>query len=1396
MKVIAIVVSITLVMLGFPLPAGAVPQLPKSEPQTAAVVPPEPAATVPETLKELEQNLTKLQALLTDGSNLRQRQAKIEPVLLSVSDLKTQLDDLDVKAQSEFSDIEAQIRDQNLPDNILQRHFDTVARYHQNQQVLLDALDAVENAADTGRLRRETDQALAQVQALAPSKHTPFDPSRLPVRFPTGNVRAPLETQAQWQQFLGQPADLVRKTTRTKIAPPTAADLAETPDIQLSLELKNLAETLGYNPISIYRWVYDNIEFIPTYGSIQGAHLTYLNRQGNAADISSLLISLLRISGIHSRYVVGVVEIRADKMVNWLGVSDANAAKNLLSQGRIPTTVVVSGGVIKYFKVEHIWTEAWIDFAPSRGARHRKGDSWVPMDASFKQYEYHKGLDLSEAVPVSSSLAESLAAQIDPNELGVTGLDADLINAAVEEYGEQLAAYTYQHHPDLTLADTLDSKSIIPSKRRYLSMSLPFRVVTKGGRFAELPNHLRHSVTLKFYNSVSARQLDNPALSYTISLSALSDMRLGITYEPGSESDAQALENFRESDQETLPVYLFNLKPVIKLEDTAMAQGKAIGMGQPQYLTLVLKDPHQSHQANTTVTVGDELVVGVNAGGTTLSQVQRRMDTVDPYTAAENLHLTALHFWAEHDFFDEISAQYYGVRRERMPSVGLFSSPLSVSYFFGIARGGVYRGRQVDVKFNHQVVVSASSSASADTRVQFMQDIGIHGSYLESSVLEQLFDYEEGRGLSTTQILADANAQNIPIYTITADNIDQIWPRLRVSAEVKTDIQNAIGIGHVVIIPEREIQREGWTGSGYIIRDSLTGAGAYLVEGGSNGGIINSLLCEFSKYPQIDYRLIMMVVTGILLESFMPSFMPVVSTNLAQLGVKLAAKGVALALRSSAKAVARSLLKKSIKRNGGLPKRGTSKKPRKDKKQCPCTIKLGGKKRQGERLLKKAGSKPKEDECVDLQLHSVRFLDDLTIHKDLKGRIDPITGAEWENSSLKQFKNEPVGYAGGTQMRVEVKFKPIRPPKEKAVTGVIKGVTTVKDSKGNPIELVMPKGTKITIPKKFTAFLPSIILKAKTKVAGPVQKPFLFEKKTQFYNQMEIDWKFAPTTTPTDADFKRVDSSEHQVYVTLDKPSENLDKLYLTLLHWATSEDKAATKKEAIKNTWSHFANPTGIDDIKTWDNRALRYYGEGIDKCNNIVEDFLKAPNKSSGGCGVFANLFIEALWVNDIASNCVTINPASPENPEGMLIREWEPIRTSFPGVGRYKWQFLLHEEAATMIPPFREDLVYGDLKSVPGLSGQNSVNPSEKAFLDHFIVKVDIPYLPYYDPSYGMTYSGNPNTAKQVFEAEAIYGYFAIHPGDNDELDHYRVRKHQGRGDVLFQENKGSNPLCGAN
>jgi hypothetical protein len=116
-------------------------------------------------------------------------------------------------------------------------------------------------------------------------------------------------------------------------------------------------------------------------------------------------------------------------------------------------------------------------------------------------------------------------------------------------------------------------------------------------------------------------------------------------------------------------------------------------MGKPQYYTLTLSNPHDSYSAHGTATAGDEIVFGVNGSGMTPELVQKRLDAVPSDTAAENMHQAGLHFWMEHDLFDQIAAQAFSVHVQRMPSVGSFSIPLSVSYFFGIPRDGNYRSR-------------------------------------------------------------------------------------------------------------------------------------------------------------------------------------------------------------------------------------------------------------------------------------------------------------------------------------------------------------------------------------------------------------------------------------------------------------------------------------------------------------------------------------------------------------------------------------------------------------------------------------------------------------------------------------------------------------------------------
>lgn len=58
--------------------------------------------------------------------------------------------------------------------------------------------------------------------------------------------------------------------------------------------------------------------------------------------------------------------------------------------------------------------------------------------------------------------------------------------------------------------------------------------------------------------------------------------------------DAQALAHYQNDPNVTqLPLYLFRVKPVLKLENTVLAEGPAVTMGQPQDYTLTLTDPHQ-----------------------------------------------------------------------------------------------------------------------------------------------------------------------------------------------------------------------------------------------------------------------------------------------------------------------------------------------------------------------------------------------------------------------------------------------------------------------------------------------------------------------------------------------------------------------------------------------------------------------------------------------------------------------------------------------------------------------------------------------------------------------------------------------------------------------------------
>jgi RHS repeat-associated protein len=714
-------------------------------------------------------------------------------------------------------------------------------------------------------VRKRRDAAGSRDEGEGGPPHLKLDPARLPWRAPSKKIRAPLESpqlirSALFRDYAPrgplQPLAQLAQAGAAPIViaqagpldPPTAADLAPTEDAPITPAITALAEQLGRSPVLIYNWVRNNIRFQPTYGSIQGAELTLANRRGNAFDTASLLVALLRAANVPARYVYGTVEVPADQVRNWIGgAKSAEMAQDLLGQGGIPNVGVAGAGSVSSIRLEHVWVEAFVDWTPSRGAVNRNPDTWVPIDPSFKLQQLQPGIDLRAGAPLNGDqvINQIQSAALNGPEGSVTGMDLAQWEAAIDAHLPAARAYINAQKPGATLADLAGTSTLIALNSPILLGTHPYRVVATGARFAAIPANLRHTLALKLYASESDRANDSPQTTYTISLPRLGMQALGVTYAPATPDDAQALQSYRTEGASSLPLYLLKVVPQVQLEGATVASGAAVTMGQAQFWNAQLIDPNDQNNAPAwfNTTAGDEVIVGVNGAGVTPQMVQARIDRKAAPTARENLHQTALHFWMEHDFFDELEAAGWGVMRTRLPSVGVFASPLTIRYFLGIPKRGWYDSRRLDVSRNLQAAVGEDQKAV----VGFFTASGAAGSYLEGSILKQLFRDNPNTPLSTARILLLANEQRIPIYSIDAGNLASILPRLQLDPFVEADIANAVAAGKVVTIPEREIASAGWTGTGYIVQDPATGAAAYLIDGGINGGLQTG--CDASLNP-------------------------------------------------------------------------------------------------------------------------------------------------------------------------------------------------------------------------------------------------------------------------------------------------------------------------------------------------------------------------------------------------------------------------------------------------------------------------------------------------------------------------------------------------------------------
>lgn len=702
-----------------------------------------------------------------------------------------------------------------------------------------------------------------------------------------------------------------------------AEDLAANEDVQISQEIKDLAQKLDHNPAKIYKWVYDNIEFVPTYGSIQGAAYTLETKRGNATDTSSLLIALFRTSGIPARYVSGTIDVPATVAKDWVGgVNNLGAAANLIGQGGIPNVIMTSGGKETALRMEHIWVEAKLDYLPNKGAIQTAGqnnpnidDSWVPMDASYKRYERTQGIDLAKAVPFDATEFLNKVQQgatVDDASGSVQNLNTTNIETSVKAYQSKIESYLKEKYPNATVSDVLGTSKIKTYQSKMLSPVLPYEVVAVVRDYHTLPDTMRHYFHLNVYDAADpyASQMGSYAVQFKIPSTQLRGKPLALSFRPSTEADAQAIANALPKpdasgnvDPSKLPKSLSSSIRVtgeITLDGQVLKTLPSYALGTEIQAQMGFKSPNNSWSLpNKQFSAGEYHAIGYNMQGISKLQMARLKAKLDlaknKIESKDEAALKALNghditgamlqavvqsYFSLNEIQSKIQGKQFGVITNSMMSFGTFATSVQGIYSWGILRSGKLDGMFMDIDHNSAIQVDISNNNK--NRLEFIEQQGVRLSANEHLVPETFFNNPNSTqknvdGISAVKALQIASSQGQKIYQIDNTNINIILPKLTHDSSVLTDIKNAISSGKIVTISEKNINFHSWVGSGYIIIDPDSGSAAYLISGGLNGGFIAGLVQGF--------------IFGALLAAMLPLFV-----SLGWLGVLIGIIAIALLL--------------------------------------------------------------------------------------------------------------------------------------------------------------------------------------------------------------------------------------------------------------------------------------------------------------------------------------------------------------------------------------------------------------------------------------------------------------------------------------------------------------------
>jgi YD repeat-containing protein len=637
---------------------------------------------------------------------------------------------------------------------------------------------------------------------------------RLNVRFPP---RDPVQVGEEIRHLLQQPDSISSGPILAQTVPPITA------------EIQTLATGLENDPLAIYDYVHNHIDYIPSWGLLKNPRETLLAGAGNAFDQAALLAALLEAAGLETQYVWGNIQVSKADAMNWVGSNNPSTVGNVFASGGIPTTD--EGSTL-------LMTHIWVEVCDGGTGPSCTGGVWRSLDPSFKSYSEQAGQDLRPLLGYNQSTFIGRA------ESGATITSDYVRNLNYANIRDDLESYALNLVNNLRTGDTfiypedlLGSRQIVPVESTGYPPPPSYTVVTISGQATDIPDSLAYELTIQL-----------PGISYTVNVDDIAGERITIFYECATPTDCQTLDA-GGGVYNVEPAYEVDMVPRLRIGGTVVATGSAVALGSwNNQLDVTLATPISgwSPTFSQFLTAGEWYALPMRLQTVSNHALSRHIDLLneamsqgldpdDERVLGQILYVLGLSYFNEVDLGDRIDSRLAEIVHIPHFSIMIASRNLIVWVEPNPSPPPSYRpvaldpaSHTVDVRLNVHSAVSAEDPADADRERAWFFSAGMRGSAAEHAIIEQL---QPVSAVSTVQLLRLAIENGQRIYYITPSNWNAIYPSLNHDTHVLNSIVNALNNGWHAVISQNEVTYGQWQGSGWIELDPVSGSAAYLISG-------------------------------------------------------------------------------------------------------------------------------------------------------------------------------------------------------------------------------------------------------------------------------------------------------------------------------------------------------------------------------------------------------------------------------------------------------------------------------------------------------------------------------------------------------------------------------------